>query len=286
MRLLPLFLTLILAASAQAQLSTDAAAAPNSSLERILDAALKSSSWPTARNQSDRLTILRDKALGHKSESTPVSDRYVITALAGPIDLVHFFTLARNVSKGQDRRELLYREWQREGGAAVATATADSKSADCTPDDLPSNALGGLFGEETMPHENDLQHDVITSLRQFFAKLEPLPDSVIQSHPHESIVLGLTPESSKEDIRASHHWFTAQPLYLIPIVAPDRAAAIPDPAAALNAAGFVLRIYGNQPILLERVGSREGPPRGISKAVPVVDEPVRPRTQSKAVPVE
>ncbi len=282
MRFSPLFTLLVtLTPLTQAQDSTLPAA---ETLDRVLETAQKSASWPLARTQSDRLALLREKALVHKSETTPVSDRYLITALAGPIDPVHFFGLARNVCSGRDRRTELFREWQREGGTNALTPSGDAKSADCTPDDIPSNALGALFGEETQPHEADPNYDLIASLRQFFTKLEPIPDAIVKTHPHESAVLGLTPESSREEIKARHEWFTAMPLYIIPIVAPQRAAALPDAATALNAAGLLLRQYDGQPIILDRVGSPELPPKGVVRAVPA-DSPA-PKKPSKAVQVD
>lgn len=251
-------------------------------LDRVIEAAMKSSLWNLCRTQSDRLAVMREKALVHDSDATPVSDRYLITTLAGPVDLVHFFALARTVSRGTDRYQALHREWDREGGPLHVARQTTAKT-DCQPDDLPSNALGALFGEELMQHEMDLDFDMVARLKAFFAKLEPVPDTIAKSHPHETLVRGLTPASTRDEIRASHEWFTAAPLYIIPTVAPDRAAALPDAVAALKAAGLMLRTFNGQLIIIERLGTPERPAK-FTRAVPA--EPERPRPPSQAVPVE
>lgn len=289
MRLLTISLvTFFLALQASAQISLDPAAAPaaastSTSLDRVIDAAITSSQWPRVRSQADRLDILRDKALKHPAKATPISDRYVITVLGGPVDLVHFFGLARIVCAGQPRRAALAKEWEREGGPQALIRRADEVVADCTPEDLPSNALGALFGEEMRRANADLSHDLVASLRAFFAKLEVVPDAVIQNQSYERLILGVTPLSTSEQQIASRHWFSAQPLYMVPVVAPERAGSIPDAAAALKAAGLELRNQDGQPIILERL---DGGPSGPVKAVSV-DEPSASRKKpAQAVPVE
>lgn len=297
MRLSPLSLMCVFAAAvAEAQLPVPLQPAPPppaaattaevgpTALDRVIEAAKSSSSWPLARTQADRLAVLREKALANPAESTPISDRYLITALGGPVDLVRFFGMARMVCRGSDRYETLYHEWTREGGMLYMTRQTDDNPTDCRPDDLPSNALGALFGEETKQHDNDLSFDLISSLKQFLGKLEPVSDAVAKSHPHEAVVLGLTPDSTKEQIRASREWFTAMPAYIIPIVAPDRAAAIPDAAAGIKAAGFVVYQEKGQMIIIERIGTPERPSR-FSRAVPA-DAPAKPRAPTRAVPVD
>ena len=125
---------------------------------------MKSSLWNLSRNLSDRLGVMREKALSYESNSTPVSDRYVITTLAGPVDLVHFFSVARTVCKGGDRYKTLYREWDREGGPLHVARQTTAKT-DCQPDDLPSNALGALFGEELKPFNDDLDLNLAARLK-------------------------------------------------------------------------------------------------------------------------
>jgi len=260
------------------------------SLDRILQEAVQQPAWRSARHQVERLTLLRDAALRKAAESDPVSDRYVITALAGPVDLVRFLGLARIVCSGKDRRASLLKEWQKENGSGKAFA----KPLDLTPEDLPSNALGALFGEELRPHLKNLQHDVAASLRAIFKPLEPQPDPIVRSLTFERAVLGLPASATTEERNKVHSWTTAMPAYLIPAVAPGKAAAHPDSASALMAAGLDLRKHQDLPIILERLGTPEPEPK-VTKAVPVPEKrpapaqaprpPVR-KAVPRAVPVE
>ena len=68
-------------------------------LDRVLAAAAKTPEWKGARDQADRLQVLRKQALKYAAASEIASDRYLITALAGPVDLVRFFHLARKYQR-------------------------------------------------------------------------------------------------------------------------------------------------------------------------------------------
>lgn len=290
MRHHPLNLMAWIAFVALASLGRSQDANSSDSLERILQEAVQQPSWRSARHQVERLTLLRDAALRKAAESDPVSDRYVITALAGPVDLVRFLGLARIVCSGKDRRASLLKEWQKENGAGKAFA----KPLDLTPEDLPSNALGALFGEELRPQLNNLEHDVAAALRAFFKPLEPMPDSVVRSLTFERAVLGLPASASTEERNKVHAWTTAMPVYLIPAVAPGKAGTYPDAASALKAAGLDLRKHLDLPIILERLGTPEPEPK-VTKAVPIPERrpapvqapkpPVR-KPVTRAVPIE
>ena len=290
MRLHPFNLLACIAFLALASMGSSQDANTSDSLDRILQEAVQQPAWRSARHQVERLTLLRDAALRKAAESDPVSDRYVITALAGPVDLVRFLGLARIVCAGKDRRASLLKEWQKENGAGKAV----TKPLDLTPEDLPSNALGALFGEELSPHLHNLQHDVAVSLRAFFKPLEPQPDSVVRSLTFERAVLGLPASATTEERNQVHAWTTAMPVYLIPAVAPGKAGTYPDAAAALKAAGLDLRKHQDLPIILERLGTPEPEPK-VTKAVPVPERrptpaqaprpPVR-KPVTRALPVE
>jgi hypothetical protein len=284
-RLAPLALISFLAL---ASMGSSQDAATSGSLDRILQESVQQPAWRSARHQVERLTLIRDAALRKAAESDPVSDRYVITALAGPVDLVRFLGLARIVCSGKERRATLLKEWQKENGAGKAFA----KPLDLTPEDLPSNALGALFGEELRPQLNNLQHDVAASLRAFFKPLEPQPDSVVRSLTFERAVLGLPASATTEERNKVHSWTTAVPAYLIPAVAPEKAAALPDSGSALKAAGLELRRHQDLPIILERIGTPEPEPK-VTKAVPVPERRSAPapktpmrKPATRAVPVE
>lgn len=294
-----LFLASALVSNAQVAAAT-APAATTTSLDRLIDTTLESSTWKTCRTQADRLALLREKALKNEAESDPVSDRYIITALGGPVDFAHFFSLAKIVCGGQDRRAALAREWNREGGEAYNPLSRENPPSDATPDDLPSNALGALFGEELKEHNANLNHDLIADLRAFFAKLEPVPDSIGKTFSHERIVLGLGANATLEERTARERWFTAEPAYILSAVAPERTVSIPNAKAALSLAGLVLRNHVGNPIVLDRVGtpdpevvkfnSKLRPGQRISNAVPVPEgatkKPFTKKPVTKAVPVE
>jgi hypothetical protein len=286
-RIAPLALITFLALASMGSSQDTTTSGP---LDRVLQEAVQQPAWRSARHQVERLTLLRDAALRKAAQSDPVSDRYVITALAGPVDLVRFLGLARIVCSGRDRRASLLKEWQKENGAGRALA----KPLDLTPEDLPSNALGALFGEELRPQLNNLQHDVADSLRTFFRPLEPQPDSVVRSLTFERAVLGLPASATTEERDTAHSWTTAMPVYLIPAVAPEKTGTYPDSASALKAAGLELRKHQDLLIILERIGTPEPEPK-VTKAVPVPEKrptparaprpPVR-KPVTRAVPVE
>ncbi|WP_146854281.1 hypothetical protein [Brevifollis gellanilyticus] len=254
-------------------------------LDRLVEASQQSSMWPLCRSQSDRMSVMRDKALTNSADASPVSDRYVITTLAGPVDMVRFFNMAKLVSRGSNRYQVLVREWEREGGPAYMARRTAPGTTDCRPDDLPSNALGALFGELIKAEERNLDFDLVPRLKKFFSKLEPVSDEIVKQFSHETLVLGLTPSSSRDEIRASRECFTAAPLYLIPVVAPERKVAIPNAIAALKTAGLELRRERGQLIVLEPVGA---PMRASNVVEPTFPTQVlTPRTSApQAVPVE
>lgn len=248
----------------------------SASLERIVASAAQMPAWRSARHQVERLTILRDKALAQKNQTHSVSDRYVITTLGGPVDLVRFFGLARIVCGGKDRRASLMKEYQHE-------------KREVTPDDLPSNALGALFGEELRPYMRDTGHDLVTDLRRFFANLQPADDASIQRNTYERLVHGLEPETTEKQRAASREWRTAEPLYLVSLLAPDRASMIPNAEVALHAAGLETRRIQGLPIVIERIGTPD-PQAPPPRAVPVPEDgpaglPLRPQRPGRAVPV-
>jgi hypothetical protein len=277
------FILWVLTGFCLAQQATPASATPtpagtSASLERLVASAMKMPAWRSARHQVERLTILRDKALAQKDQTDPVSDRYVITILGGPVDMVRFLGLARIVCAGKDRRASLMKEFQRE-------------KREVTPDDLPSNALGALFGEELRPHMRDTEHDLVPDLRRFFASLEPADDAAIQRHTYQRLVHGIKAESTQQERATSRDWRTAEPLYLISLLAPDRASKIPNAEAALHAAGLETRRAQGLPIVIERIGTPDPQPPP-PRAVPVPEDrpahlPLKPQPQrpSRAVPV-
>lgn len=242
---------LILAISFWSSLSP---ASAETALDRILAAGMRSAKWSSAKSLTERLQAIRDEALKQDVVSRPVSDRYQITVLGGPIDLVHFLGLAYIVCSGSsDREQALLEQWTREGGPDFEKGLSRTYPTEAHPDDLPSNALGALLGEELRPHNLELDFDLPGALRRFFSSLEPVPNQIAHRFSHTQIVMGLRESSSVREFRSRSEWFTAQPMYILPAVAPERAARIPDSVAALKAAGFVVRKYQGRPIVIDRL---------------------------------
>ncbi len=229
-------------------------------LERMLAAAVAAPEWGRAESLTGRLLVIREQALKQGVASVPVSDRYVITLLGGPVDLVHFLGLAGTVCSGKmERKAALMDQWRREGGPDHEAGLTGTYPVEAHPDDLPSNALGALFGEELRAHNGDLTHDVAGDLRRFFAGLQTVPDAVAQRFSHDQVVMGLRPGAPLAVRRARSEWFTALPLYVVPLVAPGRMKEIPDAASALRAAGLEVRPVEGRMIGIERVGVGRSP---------------------------
>jgi hypothetical protein len=207
------------------------------------------------------MMIVRKYALKSAVVSDPVSDRYVITCYGGPIDLVHFFMLASNVCSGQHELETrLYREWVAEGGPDNLDGFNHREPPEAHPDDLPSNALGALFGLELRAHNQRKGADLRAAFRRFIAPLLPVPDAVARRFSHREIVMGLPEKASVEQRQAQRTWFTAAPL--VQSAKLNRAAKATlgksvcvefvDGAEALKKAGFVVQAYKGRRIVIRR----------------------------------
>ena len=226
-------------------------------LDRLIVRAQSQAKWTDAKTPDQKLNLIREAALKLDIVSTPVSDRYLITALGGPIDLVHFLGLAITVSSGAMAREdALFDQWKREGGPDFEAGLSATYPTEAHPDDLPSNAFGALFGEEIRARQNDVNLDVITALREFFVPLEPVPDRIAKQFSHRRIVMGLNDAAPPRTVRSRSEWFTAKPLFCLYALDRERAAAIGDSAAALRMAGFRLRALNGKLIVIDRVVSK------------------------------
>lgn len=224
------------------------------SLDRLIDEARSQDAWKTATTASAKLIQIREAALKKSVVSDPVSDRYLITALGGPIDMVHFLGLAIPVCSGSlQRQPALLDQWKREGGPDHEAGRSRTYPPEAHPDDLPSNAFGALFGEEIRHNEDDAAFDVVGALKSFLSPLQPLPDAITKKFSHRMIVMGLNSDAPLETIRSRSEWFTATPLFSLHAVDPAKAKAIGDSATALRQAGFEVRLIDGKPILIERV---------------------------------
>ena len=226
--------------------------------QRIFSKAEQDSNW-SKLSLRDKLMKVRSIALKNKTVSDPVSDRYQITAYGGPIDLVHFLMLAADAQKdGIDMKERLFKEWEQEGGLQHLNGFNPQYPCEAHPDDLPSNALGALFGQELK------QHGLKGSLKEVFAEfikpLKPVPDSITKEFSHRLIVMGLPEKIDKKTENSRYIWFTAEPLNISKLInyvakkqtGKDFCKTSASGKEALRLAGFRLQTYKNKSIIITR----------------------------------
>jgi hypothetical protein len=238
-------------------LSSAAGIEQGTPLDRLVTQAQAQAKWTDATTPPEKLNLVREAALKLDIVSAPVSDRYLITALGGPIDLVHFLGLAITVSSGaMARDDALFDQWKREGGADFEAGLSTTYPTEAHPDDLPSNALGALFGEEIRTRQKDPNFDVAAAFREFFVPLEPVPDRIAKQFSHRRIVMGLNDDATPRLVRSRSEWFTAKPLFCLYAFDRDRAVVIGDSAAALRMAGFQLRAVHGKLIAIDRIVSK------------------------------
>jgi len=224
------------------------------SIDRLIQEVQLNKAWPTAHPIKGRLNLIREAALKKDVVSDPVSDRYLITALGGPIDIVHFLGLAITVYSGSmDRDAALMKQWKLEGGPDFEAGRSRTYPTEAHPDDLPSNALGALFGEELRAHTDDHDFDVATALKTFLSSLEPQSDDIAKKYSHRVIVMGLTENAAPETARARSEWFSAQPLFSLYAIDPTRAKSIGNSSEALRKAGFELRAIEGRILAIDRI---------------------------------
>jgi hypothetical protein len=227
------------------------------SFVRIFEKAATHPDWKEM-TLSHKLLQVRKVALKQKTVSDPVSARYMITAYGGPIDLVHFLKLASDAFKDINMKERLYKEWKQEGGAVHQNGFNPSYPSEAHPDDLPSNALGALFGRELKEKKGEV--DLLASFKTFVKVLKPLPDSLSQKFSHRRVVMGLLKKADTKTENSRYIWFTAEPLNLtalynsesLKVTKKTFCKELKSGAACLAQAGLRIVKYRNLPILIER----------------------------------
>ena len=228
--------------------------------QRIFDKAENSIGWDklTLREQ---ILLVRKIALKQKTVSNPVSDRYQITAYGGPIDLVHFLMLASEaLSDHINIKDRLYKEWEQEGGPQHIRGFDPRYPCEAHPDDLPSNALGALFGTDIK--ENKLNGTLRECFEEFIKPLKPVPDQLSKSFSHREIVMGLDDKADKKTETSRYIWFTASPLNLTTKLNAASVKLYRKPfckesksgTQCLGTAGFTVESYKGKPILIKRIG--------------------------------
>jgi hypothetical protein len=230
------------------------------SYERIFAKAIKDPGWNEMTLRS-KLLLVRKVALKQKTVSDPVSDRYTLTAYGGSIDLVHFLMLAAEASKEKiDMKERLYKEWVQEGGTVHQNGFNPSYPSEAHPDDLPSNALGALYGKEVKLKFKNGETDLLKTFKSFIKPLKPLPDLLSKKFSHRRSVMGLTENATQKQETLSYIWFTAESLNLTALynqhytkmTSQSFCKVLNSGVSCLKQAGFVVRSYRGQKILIER----------------------------------
>ncbi|MEM1297372.1 MAG: hypothetical protein AAGH89_18550 [Verrucomicrobiota bacterium] len=225
--------------------------------DRLISEAKSRQEWKRA-NRHRKLELISEAALTKPSTSDPVSDRYTITFYGGPIDWVHFLNLAVFVYSGdQSYGEAQHHQWLKEGGLLFEAKKTRTNPTAATPDDLPSNALGALFGKELQASELEVE----IALRKFIAPLLPVPDRLAKEFSHQAIVMGIPVKPTTRDLDLAYAWFSAMPLNLTKLINTKshelikRPFANPEPSglAALRQAGFTVVNYRGRPVLIERM---------------------------------
>ena len=232
---------------------------------RVFARAKRDVLWKKAASNSARMMLVRKYALKTKTVSSPVSDRYMVTCYGGPVDLVHFLCLSANICSGKHvLAPRLYREWVAEGGFDNLQRFNLQEPPEAHPDDLPSNALGALWGYELKKNELNLDFDLQKSFDDFVKPLRPVPDVISKQFSSYEIVMGY-PQAKPAKVlsemwKERKTWFTAEPLLLchkINKVSLEKLGkkfcSVPASGErALEKAGLVLRYYKRRSIIILR----------------------------------
>lgn len=238
---------------------------PSFAYERVFEQARATHRWQNATSMHDRLRALRRTALQQPVVSNPVSDRYQVTCYGGTLDLVHFFFFASQAAASRNVHAWLYWAWRDEAGKMGGGSPGDDDDFlwEAMPDDLPSNALGALFGSELRERNVDLD-DIEQHFKAFLEPLIAVPDAVAKRFSYAEIVLGLHDRiwrlSTLFTAVARTQWLTAEPLVhtrkLNAAAKEVFGNALCTPVAngreGLEAAGLALQDYRGKPVLIVR----------------------------------
>jgi hypothetical protein len=231
------------------------------SFVRIFTKASAVQGWSSLSGR-EKLMKIRKVASQQKTVSDPVSDRYTITAYGGPVDLVHFLMLAVEATrKDMDIKERLYKEWVAEGGEDHQFGFNPQYPCEAHPDDLPSNALGALFGSEIKDKLDNEGFDILEAFIAFIKPLRPLPDVLAKNFSHRRIVMGLKKNEEPKNENSRYIWFTAKPLNMTALIneiarktlGKNFSHVFADGSSCLKQAGFRLKLYRGKTILIERL---------------------------------
>jgi len=286
----------------------DAFAAGEYAFVRSLRATMQKARWRDAKTLAGRLATWRSDIGQYKPGQSPISDRYILTAYGGVVDLRHFLYTANKVlTKSADRKfwkgirvpiETRYakRAWRNpftrklkgvefhinlalydtyciERGREYELATAIEQPKvlkgliggqywQCTPEDLPSSALGAEFARHLLGAGDPLAVNIEVEICRFLAPFKPAPDKIRNEISHSEAVFGVPDNALAKIPPEKLVYFSAVPIVFTKMLN-DKAAKlkmgtfcknVKDGKAALAKAGYeVAKIPGGKELKIRSV---------------------------------
>jgi hypothetical protein len=93
----------------------------------------------------------------------------------------------------------------------MVKALAEGQFWQCTPEDLPSSALGAEFARQLMNRRDPLTINIEAELTKFLAPFRPVPDKVRDQISHSEAIFGMEDTALKEIPIEKLLWFKAEP---------------------------------------------------------------------------
>lgn len=141
-------------------------------------------------------------------------------------------------------------------------ALIDGRYWQCTPEDLPSSALGAAFARNLMNRRDPQAVDIEAELVAFLAPFVPVPNKVRDLIGHSEAVFGVV-DSKTEPIPPERLvWFTAEPLMIGALIneraqkagAGKLGEVVKDGKEGLAKAGYeVVDIVGGLPLMIRPI---------------------------------
>jgi len=137
---------------------------------------------------------------------------------------------------------------------------------DCTPEDLPSSALGAAFARSLMAARQPLAIDVEAEICKFLAPFKPVSDKVREGISHNEAVFGIGADGQAKPPPERLVWFKAEPIVFTALINERAAKAglgkicddVKDGKEALAKAGYeVAQIAGGAPLEIRAIKKAE-----------------------------
>jgi hypothetical protein len=141
-------------------------------------------------------------------------------------------------------------------------AMAEGEYWQCTPEDLPSSALGAEFARGLMTRRDPFTVDVEAEICKFLAPFKPVPDKVRDEISHSEAIFGMEDTALKEIPIEKLLWFKAEPHVFTKLINEKAAKVglgklcddVKDGNEGLAKAGYeVKKIAGGLPLEIRRI---------------------------------